>query len=113
MTVVSIEWSEAVARASYPQTTTSIRELSKSSIGGECVADPAQSAASPRSTRFLCQNVPGLGARFLIGLDKSIKGAGGGSLDMPIDAVSGKAEIEVAVDSMQAGGEGCKLYKRW
>lgn len=109
--LVSVEWSEPVLHPTDVSSVATIREVSASSA--VCVAAPDQGGKSARTTRFLCQNVPAVGGRVSVALDAGIKGVAGRSLDIPVNASTQKATVEVALDSMQAGGDGCKIFRPW
>jgi len=113
VTVVSIEWSEAVVRPRDVSSAATVREVSAPSMAGDCVPDSGQPDGSVRAMRFLCQNVPTVGGRFLVRLDRGVRGIGGGNLDIRVNAATGKADTEVAVDSMQPGADGCKTFRPW
>jgi hypothetical protein len=109
--VVIVDWSEPVV---YPQDPTTMATLQETSGGSTCLHDPAQRAVgSTSAVRFLCQNVPQSGARFMLGLDRRVTGKSGGAMDLPTDRTTGKAHTDVAVDSLEAEGEGCRIHRPW
>jgi hypothetical protein len=110
--VVIVDWSEPIV---YPQDPTSVATLQETSGGPTtCLHDPAQAGVgSTSSVRFLCQNVPQSGARFMLDLDRRVTGKSGGAMDLPTDQTTGKAHTDLAVDALEAGGERCKIHRPW
>ena len=110
--VVIVDWSEPIVHPPDPTALATLQETSGAS--STCLHDPAQAAVgSTSSVRFLCLNVPQSGARFMLGLDRRITGKSGGAMDLQTDRTTGKANTEVAVDSLQAEGEGCRIHRPW
>jgi hypothetical protein len=114
VSVMVVEWSEEMPYPSTASPGASVRDATSSTLPADCVLDPSVPAAMPtKRFRFLCQNVPKVGGRLVLGLDPSTSSVSGKQLELPVAASGGKAEAELALDSMQPAGEGCKILKPW